>query len=341
MNCIQCGSENSPGVKFCRGCGNKMEAVEPIVAGRFVDCPKCGETIEVGKKFCPKCGVSLAAAAPIRAAPVPTQPIATRAPANSPAVTPPHPPDYAAIQAAPAKGAMNKAVIAGVIAVVLLAMSGGGGYWYYQKQEVEKAIALQKQQEEEARVRAEAQAKVEAEKVKAEAQRVLAEAERAKALTERVLAQAEIEKAKAQASIAQAEAQKAIAQAKAENGANVREPRTGSIRDPRVAIRKLLDTTSESTLSSPAYQGVSLRRGDAFQPCAECAPMVLHCGTHPRSIHNLAGAKVRVSSRKPEDISFLQTLVKERNGVPMLVAASEVKIALQRGILDCLMFRVE
>ena len=49
MQCPQCQVELLEGVKFCRECGARLEAV----------CPSCGRTIEPGGKFCDHCGTSL------------------------------------------------------------------------------------------------------------------------------------------------------------------------------------------------------------------------------------------------------------------------------------------
>ncbi len=63
MNCPRCGSENTPGRKFCGECG----------AGLSQSCPSCGSAIEPGTKFCGECGaaVNAAAAPPVVAPPPP------------------------------------------------------------------------------------------------------------------------------------------------------------------------------------------------------------------------------------------------------------------------------
>ena len=59
--CQQCGFENHPNAKFCRGCGAKLEEIPP--APRPV-CPQCGAPIHIGTKFCRSCGARLDAVPP-------------------------------------------------------------------------------------------------------------------------------------------------------------------------------------------------------------------------------------------------------------------------------------
>ncbi len=63
MNCPRCGSENTPGRKFCGECGS----------GLSQSCQSCGSAIEPGTKFCGECGaaVNAAAAPPVVAPPPP------------------------------------------------------------------------------------------------------------------------------------------------------------------------------------------------------------------------------------------------------------------------------
>src|SRR6266511_2954204 len=61
--CASCGTENSPGRKFCGGCGALLSQA----------CPACGAANEPGVRFCGDCGVSLdvgIASASVRQAPV-------------------------------------------------------------------------------------------------------------------------------------------------------------------------------------------------------------------------------------------------------------------------------
>src|SRR5438552_10326434 len=47
--CASCGTENSPGRKFCGGCGALLSQA----------CPACGAGNEPGVRFCGECGASL------------------------------------------------------------------------------------------------------------------------------------------------------------------------------------------------------------------------------------------------------------------------------------------
>jgi predicted amidophosphoribosyltransferase len=49
MKCPKCQFENRERIKFCEGCGAKME----------LECPKCGAEIPLGRKFCGECGHDL------------------------------------------------------------------------------------------------------------------------------------------------------------------------------------------------------------------------------------------------------------------------------------------
>jgi len=65
MKCSKCGSENSAGAKFCRGCGSGLNTPEPVATVTTVPCLSCGQANEAGKKFCSKCGASMTAQAPL------------------------------------------------------------------------------------------------------------------------------------------------------------------------------------------------------------------------------------------------------------------------------------
>lgn len=67
MKCLKCGSENSVGAKFCRGCGNGLNTSEPVATVITVPCLSCGQANVPGKKFCSKCGASMTAHAPLPA----------------------------------------------------------------------------------------------------------------------------------------------------------------------------------------------------------------------------------------------------------------------------------
>ncbi|MDL2335854.1 MAG: adenylate/guanylate cyclase domain-containing protein, partial [Chloroflexota bacterium] len=62
MICASCGTENTPGAKFCNDCGSTLAA----------GCPNCGATNKPGARFCNECGTTLSAAAPAAARPAPT-----------------------------------------------------------------------------------------------------------------------------------------------------------------------------------------------------------------------------------------------------------------------------
>jgi hypothetical protein len=49
MKCPKCHFENPDGVKFCGGCGSKLEK----------PCPRCGHANPAQFKFCGECGHSL------------------------------------------------------------------------------------------------------------------------------------------------------------------------------------------------------------------------------------------------------------------------------------------
>ena len=67
MFCITCGAENTPGAKFCIGCGKKCDAAVIQLAEVGLACPNCQYTSPLGKKFCEKCGTSLLNTSPIDA----------------------------------------------------------------------------------------------------------------------------------------------------------------------------------------------------------------------------------------------------------------------------------
>ena len=54
--CPACGTDNAPSTKFCRQCGAKLEAAEPP---RPRSCPACGAAVENGGRFCNSCGAKL------------------------------------------------------------------------------------------------------------------------------------------------------------------------------------------------------------------------------------------------------------------------------------------
>jgi hypothetical protein len=134
MKCTQCGSDNSFDAKFCRRCGNKIEAPEQLSALRFVHCPKCSQTIESGKNFCPKCGASQNSTAPIPASPVSTVPSSEPQCADSPTELPP-PPSDTSIQSS--SEGMSRVVVGAAIVIVLVVAAVA-----YRKQAEQRREAL-------------------------------------------------------------------------------------------------------------------------------------------------------------------------------------------------------
>ncbi len=49
MKCLKCDFDNREGVKFCEGCGAKLELI----------CPECRATIPHDRSFCGECGHDL------------------------------------------------------------------------------------------------------------------------------------------------------------------------------------------------------------------------------------------------------------------------------------------
>ena len=61
MNCKNCGSEISPGRKFCTACGTPVTE-----APATISCTACGSINPGDAKFCGECGSVLEAGAPAR-----------------------------------------------------------------------------------------------------------------------------------------------------------------------------------------------------------------------------------------------------------------------------------
>lgn len=87
--CPRCGTENQPGIAFCRNCGQRLVAAGAATVQRpgapegMQTCPRCGTVNRMGVAFCQNCGAGLSVAQP-------------GAPPASPAYVPP------AVSAAPA-----------------------------------------------------------------------------------------------------------------------------------------------------------------------------------------------------------------------------------------------
>ncbi len=70
-HCSQCGTQNPPGMNFCRQCGNSLATVSPAQAppaqaapppagvGGMQLCPTCGGQTPTGFAFCQQCGTRL------------------------------------------------------------------------------------------------------------------------------------------------------------------------------------------------------------------------------------------------------------------------------------------
>jgi Double zinc ribbon len=68
--CPRCGTENRPGISFCRNCGQRLVAAgAPTTVARPAPpegtqaCPRCGTHNRAGVAFCQNCGANLRAAA--------------------------------------------------------------------------------------------------------------------------------------------------------------------------------------------------------------------------------------------------------------------------------------
>jgi hypothetical protein len=86
MKCPKCGFENRPEARFCKQCGQPLQAQaapqKPPTRPGIV-CPACGATAKPGAGFCPRCGKPLPAA-PAPPTPPPAQPVAYAQPPSQP-----------------------------------------------------------------------------------------------------------------------------------------------------------------------------------------------------------------------------------------------------------------
>ncbi|HET6381169.1 MAG TPA: zinc-ribbon domain-containing protein, partial [candidate division Zixibacteria bacterium] len=69
--CPRCGTENRPGISFCRSCGQRLVAAgtpttveRPAAPEGTQQCPRCGTHNRAGVAFCQNCGANLRAAPP-------------------------------------------------------------------------------------------------------------------------------------------------------------------------------------------------------------------------------------------------------------------------------------
>jgi len=84
--CPRCGTENRPGIAFCRNCGQRLVAAgvastveRPSAPEGTEACPRCGTHNRAGVPFCQNCGANMrAAAAGEPAAPAATPSVAVR-----------------------------------------------------------------------------------------------------------------------------------------------------------------------------------------------------------------------------------------------------------------------
>ena len=146
MKCPKCGFENRPGARFCKQCGQPLEAPTPSPPPGEVQCPSCGAPNKPGARFCARCGAPLTAPAPAPPTPPPAAPPPAYAPpyptptvpaTPSPYVPPPPGPEIPPIppvEAAPARRPPRWLWIALPIALVLcLAAMVGLGYRAYRQ----------------------------------------------------------------------------------------------------------------------------------------------------------------------------------------------------------------
>jgi len=79
--CPRCGTENRPGIAFCRNCGQRLVAAgAPTTVARpetpegTQACPRCGTHNRAGVAFCQNCGANLRATDAGQATPAPAAP---------------------------------------------------------------------------------------------------------------------------------------------------------------------------------------------------------------------------------------------------------------------------
>ena len=129
--CPRCGTENRPGVAFCRNCGQRLVAAgvattleRPGAPQGTQACPRCGTINRAGVAFCQNCGANLRASA---------QPAPGYVPPAAPAGPPP--PAAASAREAPSGGAVlgPLVLLVGAVGVatawVLPFAYGDGSLW--------------------------------------------------------------------------------------------------------------------------------------------------------------------------------------------------------------------
>lgn len=100
MKCPNCGFENRPGARFCKGCGQPLEPPTPPPPAEVI-CPHCGTKNKPGARFCAHCGTAISPPAAVPSAPPPPTPPPAYGPPSA-APTPPAAPPPAAVPPPPA-----------------------------------------------------------------------------------------------------------------------------------------------------------------------------------------------------------------------------------------------
>ncbi|RZJ11375.1 MAG: zinc-ribbon domain-containing protein, partial [Haliea sp.] len=153
LMCPRCGADNGDTARFCKSCGEGLQAAAPVVQSSGTAptepsaapvCSSCGAVNSLGARFCKSCGTLLPAAASTAAAaavvtPLPvTSPLqASGAAAFSPAspslfTEPPADPVSTALPSPVAADTSHSPLWILLIAALLVLALGGGGYWYVQ-----------------------------------------------------------------------------------------------------------------------------------------------------------------------------------------------------------------
>ena len=91
MECSNCGSAVSAGMKFCKVCGTQVDAPASVAVASLEACPNCGAAYAPGARFCKTCGhaFALITASTPPAQPYETLTMAPSRPVASPVVEPP------------------------------------------------------------------------------------------------------------------------------------------------------------------------------------------------------------------------------------------------------------
>ena len=125
--CPRCGTENQPGVAFCRNCGQRLVAAgaatvqRPGAPAGMQTCPSCGTVNRLGVAFCQNCGAGLREAVDTATAPMAT-------PAYVPPAVGVPPPVDARARARPQRALLGPIVL--IIGAVGLAVGWGLPFAY-------------------------------------------------------------------------------------------------------------------------------------------------------------------------------------------------------------------